>query len=90
MLLADANRRLGKYAEGISQEKEALKIHERLNRTENQTLTLHILARLLYENKQLSAAAETASKSLGLLPDNGQDFKSARGTLPRQYMSLQG
>ena len=69
--LADTNRRLEFYREGIAQVKEALEIYGRLNDILGQARSLHRLARLLYHDKQLDAAEEAASRAVFLL--DGED-----------------
>ena len=73
--LAEANGRLGLFTEGISQAKEALEIFERLADVLQQAATLHRLSWLFYDNKQLEEAEDAASRSLGLLPVEGEQFR---------------
>ena len=61
-LLSVSNRHLGLYEEGIQQANEALEICERLNNTFGRARSLHYLAWLLYEDKQLDAAEGAASQ----------------------------
>jgi tetratricopeptide (TPR) repeat protein len=77
--LAEANTRLHLYAEGIPQAKESLEIFGRLNRIPEQAASLQRLAWLLYYDKQLDAAEETASRSINLLPDNSEQFTVCQG-----------
>jgi tetratricopeptide (TPR) repeat protein len=72
--LADANRRLGLYEEGIVQAKEAMQIHERFGDTVEQARNLCQLAWLLHDDKQLDTAEEAASRATNLLPDRGEQF----------------
>ena len=72
--LSDASRMLGLYEEGIQQAREALGICERLNDTVGQAKCLATLAHLLREDGQLDAAEEAASRSIDLLPEEGQEF----------------
>ena len=75
MDLSDANRMLGLLEEGIQQVKEALGIYERSGHTTGQTKCLNDLARLLFDDKQLDAAMEAASRAIRLLPQKGQEFQ---------------
>jgi tetratricopeptide (TPR) repeat protein len=86
--LADVNRRLHLFKEGIQQAKEALEISERLNDTAEQAASLGYLADLLRADNQLDAAEEAASRSIDLLPDTEQ-FKICQGhrTLGDIYQS---
>jgi tetratricopeptide (TPR) repeat protein len=77
--LAEANTRLHLYAEGIPQAKESLEIFGRLKRIPEQAVSLQRLAWLLYYDKQLDAAEETASRSINLLPDNSEQFTVCQG-----------
>ena len=72
--LSDANRMLGLYKEGIPQAREALEIYQRLGTTAGQSRCLSYLAFQLYEDKQLEAAKEAASRAMDLLPEKGQEF----------------
>ena len=71
--LSDANRLLGQYEEGIRQVEEALEIFERLGDTAGQASCLKELALLLYEDEQLDAAEEAASRAINLFPGKGQE-----------------
>ena len=73
--LSDGNRRLGLCEEGVEQAKEALGILEQLGDTGGQAQCLISLAWLLYEDNQLDTAEESASRAIGLLPENGQEFR---------------
>jgi tetratricopeptide (TPR) repeat protein len=75
MDLSDANRMLGLPEQGIPQVKEALRIYERSGHTTGQTKCLNDLARLLFDNKQLDAAKEAATRAIHLLPLEGQEFQ---------------
>ena len=72
--LSDANRLLGLHKEGTQQAREALEIYERLNHTWGQANTWQRLARLLYDDEQLDAAEEAASRVIGLLSDD-EDYQ---------------
>ena len=72
--LADANRRLNLYGEGIQRAKEALEIYERLGETVEQAISLDSLAQLLYQCGQLDAAEEAASRAVDLLPEKGEEY----------------
>ena len=72
--LADANRMLKLYNEGIGQAREALKIHQRLGDSKVvQAESWNCLARLLRGDDQLDAAEEAASHGISLLPEMGHE-----------------
>ena len=73
--LSSVNRYLGLRKEGIHQAKEALGIFERICYVEGQGESLINLAWLLYEDRQLEAAEEAASRAIGVLPEKGQEFR---------------
>ena len=73
-VLSDANRLLGLYKEGIQQVNEALEIHKRLGNTSRQAQSWQSLAWLLYDDKQLDAAEEAASRAMNLLSDKNEQF----------------
>jgi len=73
-LLADENRHLGHYTEGIQQVKEALEIYKQLGHTAGQRHSLNGLAWLLCQDNQLDAAEEAASHVADLLPDQDNKF----------------
>ena len=77
-LLADTDRRLGLYEEGIRLANEALQIHERLGDTVGQARTLVQLAWLLYGDQKLDAAEEVASRAISLLPEKGERFPACQ------------
>jgi tetratricopeptide (TPR) repeat protein len=70
--LAEANRQLGLFDEGIPWAKESSDIFERLVDVPGQAQSLQTLAWLLCHNKQLNAAEKAASRSINLLPDNSE------------------
>ena len=72
--LSRANRMLGLFEEGIRQAKEALEIFERVGDTRKQGYSLILLACVLYDDNQLDAAEEAASRAINLLPEKGQEF----------------
>ena len=72
--LSDVSLMLGLHEEGIQQAREALGIYERFNDTLRQADCLRMLAWLLCEDGQLDAAEEAASRSIDLLPEEGQGF----------------
>ena len=76
--LSDANRMLGLCEEGIQQAKEAFKICERLGNTTEQAESLRVLARLLWEDKQLDAAEEAVTRAIDLFPKKGQEILVCR------------
>jgi len=73
--LADANRLLGLPKEGIRLVKEALEIVERHGDTVGQAQCLFVLAFLLCADRQLDAAEEAASHSIGLFPETGEEYR---------------
>ena len=73
--LSEANCQLNLHKEGIPQAEEALKICERLGGTLGQMESLQRLTRLLYEDNQLDAAEEAASRAVGLSSDEGDQFR---------------
>ena len=77
--LANANRRLGLNLEGIENVKESLEIFEQLNQASDQVDAYQWLALLLYDDNQLDAAEEAVSKSLSLLPAEGEQFQVCQG-----------
>jgi tetratricopeptide (TPR) repeat protein len=72
--LSDANRLLHLNQEGIRQTKEALEIAERIGDTIEQAECLRYLALLLIEGGQSDAAEKAASRAIGLVPAEGQEF----------------
>ena len=72
-LLSHTNRFLGLRKEGIRQAKEALQIFERINVPAGKAVALNTLARLLFDDKQLDAAKDTASHAIDLVLEKGQD-----------------
>jgi len=72
--LSDANQLLGLYEEGIQQGEEALEIFERLGVAVTQAECLNCLAWLFYEDEQLDAAEEAASRAIILFPEKGHQF----------------
>ena len=74
-ILSVANLMVGFSEEGIQQAKEALEIYERIGDTENQGDSLIKLASLLYEDGQLDAAEEAASRAIEILPEEGEEFR---------------
>jgi len=71
MDLSDTNRLMGLHEEGIRLAREALGIFERLGDTVGQAQCLQYLAWLLYDDEQLDAAGETASRAIDLIPEKG-------------------
>ena len=72
--LSGASKALRLHKEGIQQATEALEIYERLGDTVQQANCLDDLSRLFHSVSQLDAAEEAASRAIGLLPENGQEF----------------
>ena len=72
--LADVNRMLDLYKEGIQQSKEALKICERLGDAEGQGKCWNYLGWLLFEDDQLDVAEEAASHALKIFLDQRREY----------------
>ena len=77
-ILADANRQLCLFKEGIQQAKEASEICERLGATDQQRIPLIILADSLRGDNQLDAAEEVVFRIFKLLPETGDEFRTCR------------
>jgi len=76
--LSDANRFVGLYEEGIQQAKEALGVYERFGETALQVDCWIKLAWLLCRIKQFDAAEEAALRAIGILPEEGEQFRACR------------
>ena len=76
--LSDANRMLGLYEEGIQQAEEAMRIFKGLDDIVGQAESLRLLARLLYDDKQLGAAEEAGTRAIDLLPEKGQEYRTCQ------------
>ena len=76
--ISGANRWLGHHKEGILQIKEALGIYQQLNNVAGQAYSWQELSRLLYNDNQLDAAEEAASKAINLHSDEGDKFLVCR------------
>jgi tetratricopeptide (TPR) repeat protein len=72
--LSDVNRHLHLREEGIQQVKEALEIFKRIGSTRGQIQCSDDLAWLLYEDQQLDAAEDVASRAIDLVGEKGQDY----------------
>ena len=72
--LADANRLLHLYEEGIQQSKEALEICEQLGDAEGQGKCWHILGWLLFHDRQFDAAEEAVFHALKVFLDQGREY----------------
>ena len=72
--LAQANRMLNLYTEGIQQVKEAQEIYKQLKHTVGQAQSLTSLAYLLSADSQLNAAEEAAFSAINLLSDQSNQF----------------
>ena len=71
--LADVNRLLSCFVEGIQQAREAVEIHKLLNDGHGQAQALETLAWLFVDDEQLEAAEEAASQAIDLY-DGGDQF----------------
>ena len=67
--LADANRKMGFYKEGIQQAREGSEIFGQFGNKEKQAHCLMVLALLLCHDEQLDAAEEAASHAIDLSED---------------------
>jgi tetratricopeptide (TPR) repeat protein len=76
--LADANRRLGLFTEGIRQAREGLEILERIGDTIEQAEGLSTLSWLLFEDWQPDAAENTASRAIDLVSNQGREHLVTR------------
>jgi len=72
--LSDADRQIGLFEEGVRQAKEALEIYKHLGDTVGEAECLHDLACVLWNDDQLDAAEEAASRAISLLPEQGEQF----------------
>ena len=71
--LSRVNMFLDLSEEGIRQVKEALDIFERIGNTREQVQCLDKLAWLLYNDNQLDAAEDAASRAISLIPEKGEE-----------------
>ncbi|KAF9785521.1 hypothetical protein BJ322DRAFT_836738 [Thelephora terrestris] len=72
--LAQTNRMLDLYEEGIQRSKEALEIYQRAGDAMGQGLCWNCLAELLLDAKQLDAAEEAGSHAIKIFLDQGRDL----------------
>ena len=72
--LSDVNRHLCFFEEGIRQAKEALAIFERVDDTKGQTQSLNALAWSLFDDNQVGAAEDAASRAINLIAEKGQEY----------------
>ena len=72
--LSDENRLTGLYEEGIQLVEEALEVFEQLGETAEQVSCLKYLAWVLYEDEQLDATEEAASRSIHLLLGEDEQY----------------
>ena len=72
--LADANRMLGLYEEGIQRSKEALGICERLGDAVGQGKCWNILGWLFFGDGQVEAAEEAGSHAINLFRDQEREY----------------
>ena len=73
--LSSANRLLGLYEEGIGQAGEALEIFKQLDDKLGEAKSWNCLGWLLYDDDQLDAAEEAASRAINILLDEGDQFE---------------
>ena len=74
MSLSNVNSQLNLCEEGIQQAEEALEIYEQHEDTVRQARCMAQLAQLLFQDRQLDAAEETASRAITLLPENNEQL----------------
>ena len=79
--LADTNRMLRLYEEGIRQSKEALEICERLGDAGGQGKCWDYLGWLLFEDGQVDTAEEAESHAIKLFQDQGREYWVCRSHL---------
>ena len=72
--LASANRELVLLEEAIRQAREALDIYEQIGETIGKVYCLTELAMLLFDDKQLEAAEDTASRAIDIATERGEEF----------------
>jgi tetratricopeptide (TPR) repeat protein len=72
--LSNANRSLNLFEEAIQQSREALALLKRTGNAIGQAACLHYLAQVLFEDGQLDAAENAASRAMDLLQEKGQEF----------------
>ena len=72
--LSEVNRRLGFSEEGVQQAKEALEIFAQADGATQPVESLSNLARLLFDDGQLDAAAETAYRAITLVSDQDEEY----------------
>ena len=75
MELAEVNRMLNLYDEGIRQSEEALEICKRLGDVEGQAKSWDGLAWLLLGDEQLEAAEEAGSHAINLFRDQDREYR---------------
>ncbi|KAF9785065.1 hypothetical protein BJ322DRAFT_805152 [Thelephora terrestris] len=87
--LADANRLLHFYDEGMQQAKEASEIYKQLGNTSGRAICFIRLARLLLDIGQLDAAEDTAFRAIDLDSEEGRKYHAclARRVLGEVYQS---
>jgi tetratricopeptide (TPR) repeat protein len=71
--LSGANWLLGLYEEGILQARESIEIFGRINDPKEQAESLNYLAQLLFDDKQLDAAEDAASRAINLVLGKGHE-----------------
>ena len=81
--LADSNRLLHLYGEGIQQAKEAMEVYERIGDTIGQAWCLCDLAHVLFDGRRLDAAKNATSRAIDLIAEEDQGF-----LLSRLHLSL--
>ena len=74
-ILAELSREAGPRSERVLQAEESLEIFERIGDTGKQGHSLNSLAWALYQDGQLDATDEAASRAIQLLSEKGQEFR---------------
>ncbi len=73
-LLSGANRMVGCCEEGIQHAEEALGIYEQLGDRIGQANSLTTLAWVLFDDNQVDAAQDVASRAINLVPEQNKEF----------------
>ena len=77
-LLSVVNQYPGFTKEGIQEAREALEIFERIHDTKRKAICLDNLAWSLYNDNQLDAAEDAASRAINLISERGQEHLLCR------------
>ena len=88
--LANANRLLHLYGEGIRQAEEALEIYETVGDTVGRARSLRALAHVLADGGQPGAAKDAASLAINIVQEKHQEFLLSTSPGSRQGTFFQG